>query len=74
MEARLTELEPGVVAKITRVEGGHGFQRRLRTRGLREGRSVSLVTRQPGGPIVVRIGGTQFSIGRGVARKVIVEV
>lgn len=74
MEVNLIELEPGATAEIKRLEGGHGFQRRLRTRGVREGMPVSLVTRQPGGPIVVRIGGTQISMGRGMARKVIVEV
>lgn len=74
MEIRLIDLEPGALARISRLEGGRGFQRRLRTRGVREGTPVSLVTREPGGPLVVRFGGTQMSMGRGMARKVIVEV
>lgn len=74
MEIRLTDLRPGIVAKVLRLEGGRGFQRQLRTRGIREGKQIELLTRQPRGPLVVRLGGTQITIGRGMARRVVVEV
>lgn len=74
MEVRLTDLRPGVAARVVRLEGGRGFQRQLRTRGIREGKKIELLTRQPRGPLVVRLGGTQITIGRGMARRVVVEV
>lgn len=74
MKKRLIDLNPGVTAKVIKLDGGHGFQRQLRTRGIREGKSISLVTKQPSGPLVVRIGSIQITIGRGMARRVIVEV
>lgn len=74
MKIRLSDLKPGVMARVSRLEGGRGFQRHLRTRGIREGEPISLVTRQPSGPLVVRVGSTQMTLGRGMAGKVIVEV
>jgi len=74
MEVRLGELRPGVVARVLRLEGGHGFQRQLRTRGIREGKLISLVTRQPRGPLVVMVGGIQLTIGRGMAGRIVVQV
>ncbi|MBS3815848.1 MAG: ferrous iron transport protein A [Hadesarchaea archaeon] len=74
MKKRLNDLDAGVRAKVSRIEGGRGFQRRLRTRGIREGKTITVVTRQPRGPIVVRVGGTQLTMGRGMANKVVVEV
>ncbi|NIQ04800.1 MAG: ferrous iron transport protein A [Candidatus Korarchaeota archaeon] len=74
MQIRLTHLRPGEVARVIRLEGGRGFQRHLRTRGLREGKLISLLTRQPRGPLVVKVDGIQLTLGRGMARKVVVEV
>ena len=74
MEIRLSDLQPNIKAKILRLEGGRGFQMHLRTRGIREGKTIELLTRQPRGPLVVIVGGIQLTIGRGMAGKVIVEV
>ncbi|MCD6248241.1 MAG: ferrous iron transport protein A [Hadesarchaea archaeon] len=74
LEIRLIDLKPGVAARVLRLEGGRGFQRHLRTRGIREGKRISLLTKQPGGPLVVRVDNTQLAIGRGMANRVIVEV
>ncbi|MBU4222602.1 MAG: ferrous iron transport protein A [Euryarchaeota archaeon] len=72
---RLTDLQPGQRARILRLEGGHGFQRNLRLRGIREGKIVEVITRQPiGGPVVISIEEGEIAIGRGMASKVIVEV
>jgi ferrous iron transport protein A len=72
---KLTDLQPGQKARILRLEGGYGFQRNLRTRGIREGKIVEILTRQPyGGPIVISIEERDIAIGRGMASRVIVEV
>ncbi len=70
----LFELEPGVEATIVGLNGGRGFMRRLGTRGIQVGRRIRVITRQFGGPLVVEVGNFQMTMGRGMARKVIVEV
>lgn len=75
MEISLLELEIEKEGKIVRIEGGFGFKRRLRNIGLREDKIVRKLASHPlGGPIVVEIDGREISIGRGMARKIIVEV
>ena len=75
MEIPLTHLRTGQKAKILRLEGGQGFQRNVRSRGIREGKILEVVTRHPiGGPIVIEIDGRETAIGRGMARRIIVEV
>lgn len=75
MEIPLTQLRTGQKAIILRLEGGQGFQRNVRTRGIREGKILEVVTRHPiGGPIVIEIDGRETAIGRGMAKRIIVEV
>lgn len=69
----LFELEPGVEATIVGLNGGRGFMRRLGTRGIQVGKQIRVITKQFGGPLVVEAGNFQMTIGRGMARKVIVE-
>ena len=71
----LTDLDWGQRATIVRLEGGFGLQRKLRSRGVREGKMVTLLTGHPlRGPLVISIGGRQTAIGRGMASRIIVEV
>ncbi|MCK4928221.1 MAG: ferrous iron transport protein A [Methanosarcinales archaeon] len=71
----LTDLQQEQKARIVRLDGGYGFQRKMRSRGIREGKNVEVLTRQPGGgPIVISIENKKTAIGRGMAGKVIVEV
>ncbi len=75
MEIPLTHLKTGQKAKIVGLEGGPGFQRNVRSRGLREGKVLEVVTKHPiGGPIVIEIDGRETALGRGMAKKIIVEV
>lgn len=74
MEIPLVELSPEKKAKITRFEGGLGFQSRLESLGLRVGKVVSKVADQPlRGPIVVEVNGCRVALGYGMATKVFVE-
>lgn len=58
---------------ITAVEGGRRF--RLTDLGLRVGKRVKMVTRQPlRGPVVVQLGEVTLSLGRGLAQKIKVTV
>lgn len=70
----LLELEGGKKARIIKIEGGFGFQRNLRARGIREGKVVEIIAKHPlSGPLVISIEGRETTIGRGMAAKIIVE-
>jgi len=70
----LSKLKPGETARIMGLEGGYGFKRNLRIKGIKEGKNIKIIARQPiGGPLVVEVDGMQTVIGRGMARKIFVE-
>jgi ferrous iron transport protein A len=71
----LLHLPNGKKGKIIGLEGGHGFQRKLRTMGIREGQTISIVSKQPfRGPLTISMGSCQMTIGRGMAQKILVTV
>ncbi len=72
MPKTLAEVEEGRVVRIVDVVAGRGAAAMLYNLGLRPGARVEVVKSGPG-PIVVRAEGSTFSIGRGLASKVIVE-
>ena len=70
--ATMVQDESGI---ISRMEGGDEFKRKLRNIGIREGKQVTLVTKQYfGGPVVLKVDGRETSIGRGMARRIFVNV
>jgi len=73
----LAHMDVGERGVIKQIAGGYGQVRHLRVRGIKEGKIVRVVARQPaGGPIVIEIEGssTATAIGRGIARGILVEV
>lgn len=74
MQKPLIDLAQGEDGVIAAISGGRGMQHRLRRLGLAEGQTVrKLSALAMGGPIVVRVNRTQVAIGRGMARRVLVE-
>lgn len=62
------------MAKITSVGGGYGLQRKLQTLGIRKGQEVKISSRQPfRGPLTIKVCGSQITLGRGIARRILVE-
>ena len=62
-------------AKILSLNGGHGFQRKLRVMGIREGQIIKIVSKQPfRGPLTIEACGSQMTMGRGLAQRIYVEV
>ncbi len=75
METLITNIDEGKEAMVVRLNGGSGFRRKLTTMGIREGKVVKVVTKQPfGGPLVVEIDGRCVTIGRGMCQRILVEV
>lgn len=70
----LNTINPGEKVKIIGIAGGWSGHERLTGLGFRPGLIVEMVAVHPfRGPMVVRMDNTQIAIGRGLARKVIVE-
>jgi ferrous iron transport protein A len=71
----LTMLEEGETTTVVELLGGSGFQRRLRSVGIKEGKTVRMVARHPfSGPLVVEVDGKQITIGRGMSLKIMVKM
>jgi len=61
-EGRIKEIDPGLRAQVAGM-------------GIREGKGVKMMTKQPiKGPVVVSVDRADTSIGLGLAGKIIVEV
>jgi ferrous iron transport protein A len=70
----LLHLQLNKKAKIIEINGGSGFQRKLRVMGIREGQTIKTVSKQPfSGPLTILVGSFQMTLGRGMAQKIIVE-
>ncbi|MBN2050020.1 MAG: ferrous iron transport protein A [Spirochaetales bacterium] len=70
----LTELSPGEEAIVEHLQGGQGIQHRLRTLGIVEGQRVrKLSSLAAGGPVIILVNRAQVAIGRGMARKILVQ-
>jgi len=71
---RLDHLCPGEEARVIALEGGYGLQQRLSRLGIHPGDILQLTARGAfQGPLLVTIHGTRIALGRGVARRVLVE-
>lgn len=70
----LDQIEADQEVRVVRVAGGRGLRQRLNKMGIHSGNSL-LVKRSGiiGGPILVHLQGVNVAIGRGMARKVVVE-
>lgn len=74
MPTTLIDLRQGEEAFILALQGGRGFQARLRSMGFVEGQAIrKLSTLAWGGPVVVLAKRTQIAVGRGMARRILVR-
>jgi len=71
----LNQLSVNETARIYDINGGHGFQRKLSSMGIRKDQGIKIMSKQPfRGPITVKVCGCMMTIGQGMAQKIIVEV
>ncbi len=69
----LENLEEGTTGTIQKLAEGTGFRRRLESLGIREGKTVRLVARHPFcGPIVIEMDDRHITLGRGMAKRILV--
>ncbi|MCD6301816.1 MAG: ferrous iron transport protein A [Staphylothermus sp.] len=73
IQSSLESLPPGKRAKIVGYMKGGGWTYRLYQMGLTPGAVIEVVANYGKGPIIVRVMGVEIAIGRGIARRIIVE-
>jgi ferrous iron transport protein A len=70
----IIDLKKGEKGRVKEIQGGHVLAKKLENMGIRVGSQVrSLSGGFMSGPSVIESGCTQVAIGRGMARKIIVE-
>jgi Fe2+ transport system protein FeoA len=75
----LTELKKGETGIVISIRGGHGrfwgFGKRLMDMGLTPGTRVTVVKSAPfHGPFEILVRGSRLALGRGMARRIFVEI
>lgn len=74
MPRPLDGVPAGKRAVVREVSGGFGLRSRLLQMGIFPGEVLEVVYNPSSGPVVVRARGVLVSLGRGMARKVLVDV
>ena len=73
MDKKLSEMRYEEKGKIKRIE--ESLRAQIAGMGIREGKEVKMMTKQPiKGPVVVTVGRADTSLGLGLADKIVVEV
>jgi len=73
MEKKLSEMKYGEKGVVKRIE--KEFQGKIAGMGIRVGKEVEILTREPlRGPVVVIVDESRTSLGLGMAKKITVEV
>ncbi|MDX9785640.1 MAG: transcriptional repressor [Desulfobacterales bacterium] len=69
----LESAQPGERVVITDILGGGTVQMRLTAMGLRRGDIAEIITNYKSGQIVIALDQKRYSLGRGLARKILVQ-
>jgi len=60
--------------RVRSIEGGRGVRSHLNTLGIHVGDIIEVLERAPfRGPVLVRINGSRVALGRGVARRIVLD-
>lgn len=74
-QVTLDRIPPKTTVIIHQINGGHGLIQKLQVMGIRKGQNVTMASKQPfRGPITIKVQGREITLGRGMARKIMVEV
>ena len=74
MTTSLEELAVGARAAINQIRGGAGLREHVQALGLETGQVLRKLQHAGKGPVLIEFGTQRVSIGRGIARKIMVEV
>jgi len=68
-DTNLSQIKPGIPARIMAIGGGHGIRQKLNLMGISEGRIVRVISNSSG-PVTIEVDRNTVSIGRGMAQKI----
>lgn len=74
MPVSLDRMKKGTRGRVVNVVGGHGVVTKLSAQGIVPGMVVEKTGELKGGPVLLRVGGAQVALGRGIAKRVLIEV
>ncbi len=69
----LSIASPGEKVRLVAIHGGRGARRHLADLGLTLGTTLEVVHAGTFGPLTVSVNGSRLALGRGMARKIMVE-
>ena len=69
----LEQIQPPTEVRLIDVYGGRHFIHRLKLMGLKPGKVMKIISNNPFGPIIVQVAESDFRIGPGFARRILVE-
>ncbi len=69
----LADAEPGRRVRLVDVHAGRTMQGRLLALGMIRGVEISVITNAGQGPLLVGLGESRMTIGRGMAKKILVK-
>ena len=69
----LSMVDQGKEVTLAHINGGRGMRSKLYSMGLVPGAALTVLSRNGGGPVMLRIKDSRMAIGQGVAQKIIVE-
>lgn len=58
--------------KVVAIKAGRSLAKRLKELGFNEESIISIVGRQPSGPLILQLNNSRFALGRGMAMKIMV--
>ena len=72
---RLMDVNNGQWVRVTDIHGGQELELKLRQLGVLPGDQARVMRHAPfGGPIMIEVNGRSIALGRGIAKKILVEV
>ncbi|MCP4717697.1 MAG: ferrous iron transport protein A [Deltaproteobacteria bacterium] len=69
----LAGIRPGRRVRLIDVDAGRNLQGRLLALGLIKGTEISIITNDGSGPLLIGLGESRMTIGRGMAEKILVQ-
>jgi len=70
----LLDVKKGGWVRVLKLEGGAGVKDKLTQHGLYPGDCVCVLRTAPlGGPLLIDVHGREIALGRGIAKKILVE-
>jgi len=69
----LADIRPGKQVQLVDIDAGRNLNSRLLALGLIRGTHINVITNQGQGPLLIGLGESRMTIGRGMARKIMVR-